>query len=262
MQSAPTAPPAAPHNAAPAANLARLPPTRVLLDALRTPDAASRPLDVTDEASQQAGSRWRRWFLWMFWGGSTGAAMVLATVMVFRLYWRQPPPAGTGTLLYTLLGISTAALAILLLSLLTGVRKTLRHPLRALADRIDADARLEDALLLALRRLPPLALRARQRRIELQLQLWEGVSRTVLLLIALGPLAMGMVTGAIELPRKGGTLIPLLSMYGIAFVFGAALALFVQLQCSGPLRRLAHVLREAAEISTQLQRRDRAGEPG
>jgi len=37
-------------------------------------------------------------------------------------------------------------------------------------------------------------------------------------------------------------------------VAGCALALFAQLQCSAPLRRLAHVLGEAAEINEAVNR--------
>jgi len=37
-------------------------------------------------------------------------------------------------------------------------------------------------------------------------------------------------------------------------VAGAAFALFAQLQCCAPLRRLAHVLGEAAEINEALLR--------
>ncbi|MGT2430514.1 hypothetical protein ACU4HD_20835 [Cupriavidus basilensis] len=80
------------------------------------------------------------------------------------------------------------------------------------------------------------------------------MTKTIGLLLAVSPFALALVTGLVELPRKGGSLLPLLSLYGIAFVPGAALTLFLQLQVSRPLRRLAYVLAEAAEISSQLGR--------
>ncbi len=45
-----------------------------------------------------------------------------------------------------------------------------------------------------------------------------------------------------------------MAVYGAVLVAGAAFALFAQLQCCAPLRRLAHVLGEAAEISDALLR--------
>ncbi|MGT2493321.1 hypothetical protein ACU4GD_29635 [Cupriavidus basilensis] len=65
------------------------------------------------------------------------------------------------------------------------------------------------------------------------------MTKTIGLLLAVSPFALALVTGLVELPRKGGSLLPLLSLYGIAFVPGAALTLFLQLQVSRPLRRLA-----------------------
>ncbi len=46
----------------------------------------------------------------------------------------------------------------------------------------------------------------------------------------------------------------LVAVYGAVLVAGCALALFAQLQCSAPLRRLAHVLSEAAEINEAVGR--------
>lgn len=231
-----------PHRAAPG----RLPPTRQLLEALR-------PFDVLAAAEEHAGPRG----LWLvlFWAASMGALAVLVGAYWYRREWHVPAPAFVVPLLYGLLGASVLALGVILGGKAPALLRALRHPLRMLADRIDADSEVENALLLALGRMPPLALRARQRSVELQLTLWEGLARTVLVLIALGPLALALVTGVMELPRKGSSLVPLLSAYLAASVFAAALALLVRLHCTGPLRRLAHVLREAAEIGTQLGRK-------
>ncbi len=47
----------------------------------------------------------------------------------------------------------------------------------------------------------------------------------------------------------------LLWLYGVMVVTGAACYLYLHLQCSRPLRRLAHVLGEAAELNAQLGKR-------
>ncbi|TXI01411.1 MAG: hypothetical protein E6Q70_20315, partial [Pseudomonas monteilii] len=98
--------------------------------------------------------------------------------------------------------------------------------------------------------------RARQRRIALQARMWEGAARTVALLLAVGPAAFVLFNGLADAPgtAAGFDVQQIVAVYGAVLVTGAAFALFAQLQCSGPLRRLAHVLAEAAEINEAVGR--------
>ncbi|WP_454723654.1 MULTISPECIES: hypothetical protein [Cupriavidus] len=233
--------------------LTRLPTTRELLDALkRKPSSPSGTA-----AARRAGfdpARLQRGLLGLFWGCSLAALLVAGAVLYVRAQQRQPPAPWLLRLLYSLLAGSVAGLAGLLLSHVPALARRLRDPLGPLAEQIDRPDDAESALLRALARIPAQALRARGRRVELHLRMWEGMAKIAGLLVAVSPLALMLVTGLLELPRKSAGLVPLLSLYGVAFVAGAALVVFLQLQVARPLRRLAYVLAEAAEISAQLGR--------
>ena len=231
----------------------RLPPTRELLDALKRKTPA-----VSDTAGSPTAAmklmRLQRGLLVLFWACSVAALLVTGAVLYTRYQIKQTPAPWLARLVYSLLGGSVAGLAALLLTHLPALARKLRDPLGALADQVDRHDEAESALLRSLARVPAQALRARARRVEVQLRMWEGMARTIGLLIAVSPAALVLVTGLFELPRKGGSLLPLLSLYGLVFVSGAALAVFLQLQVSRPLRRLAYVLGEAAQISAQLEK--------
>lgn len=229
----------------------RLPPTRELLDALQR-----KPPAESDAAASPAAAirlmRLQRGLLWLFQACSLAALLVTGAVLYTKYQIRQTPAPWQARLVYSLLGGSAAGLAALLLTHLPALARRLRDPLGQLADQVDRHDEAESALLRTLARIPAQALRARARRVNAQLRMWEGMARTIGLLLAVSPFALALVSGLIELPRKGGSLLPLLSLYGIAFVLGAALSVFLQLQVSRPLRRLLYVLAEAAEISAQL----------
>lgn len=231
--------------------LTRLPPTRELLDALKR-----KPPAVSDTAGSPAPAmnlmRLQRGLLALFWASSVAALLVTGAVLYTKYQIKQTPAPWLARLVYSLLGGSVAGLAALLLTHLPALARRLRDPLGALAEQVDRHDEAENALLRLLARVPAQALRARARRVDAQLRMWEGMAKTIGLLIAASPAALVLVTGLFELPRKGGSLLPLLLLYGLVFVSGAALAVFVQLQVSRPLRRLAYVLGEAAEISAQL----------
>lgn len=233
------------------AMLTRLPPTRELLDALKR-----KPPAVSDTAGSPAAAmnlmRLQRGLLALFWACSVAALLVTGAVLYTKYQIRQTPAPWLARLVYSLLGGSVAGLVGLLLTHLPALARRLRDPLGALADQVDRHDEAESALLRSLARVPAQALRARARRVDVQLRMWEGMAKTIGLLIAVSPAALVLVTGLFELPRKGGSLLPLLSLYGLVFVSGGALAVFLQLQVSRPLRRLAYVLGEAAEISAQL----------
>lgn len=236
--------------------LTRLPPTRELLDALKRKPAASSDTagstGLPPDASRLA--RWQRGLLGLFWACSLAALLVAGAVLYTKYQVRHTPAPWMARLVYVLLGGSVAGLAALLLTHLPALARRLRDPLGALADQVDRHDEAESALVRSLARIPAQALRARARRVDMQLRMWEGMAKTIGLLIAVSPAALMLVTGLFELPRKGGSLLPLLLLYGLVFVSGAALAVFLQLQVSRPLRRLAYVLGEAAEISAQLGR--------
>ncbi|MDF3836432.1 hypothetical protein P3W85_26280 [Cupriavidus basilensis] len=233
--------------------LTRLPPTRELLDALRRKPPAAPDTAGSDPAATKL-KRLQRGLLGLFWACSLAALLVTGAVLFARYQYRHAPAPWLPRLVYSLLAGSVAGLAALLLSHLPALARRVRDPLAPLAERIDRHDEAESALLRTLTRIPAPALRARARRVDLHLRMWEGMAKMLALMIAVSPFALMLVAGQLELPRKGASLVPLLSLYGVSFVAGGALAVFLQLQVSRPLRRLACVLAEAAEISTQLGR--------
>ncbi len=219
----------------------RLPTTYELMDALQAAPAAKAP------ESRLAAVLWAGFVLALVPTLVAGAALA---------WWHhvllQTPPVWLPQVFHVLLALSAAFyVAAWGMRLMTG-RAALRHPMRWLSCRVDALTDAEDALLLRLGRIPALQLRARQRRLVLQARLWEGGARTVALILALGPAAVVLADGlAVMAPGHGPALV---AIYGAVLVVGCAFALFAQLQCSAPLRRLAHVLGEAAEINDALGR--------
>jgi hypothetical protein len=193
----------------------------------------------------------------VLWGGFVLALVPTLAVGAGLVWWhqvlKQAPPAWLPDVFHVLLGVSALFYVAAWLTRMLGRRDALRHPMHWLAQRIDAQLAVENALLLRLGRIPALQLRARQRRIELQARLWEGGARTVALILAIGPAAAVLAHG---LPSTTSGQAPMLvAIYGAVVVIGGAFALFAQWQCSAPLRRLAHVLGEAAEINEALARR-------
>ena len=131
----------------------------------------------------------------------------------------------------------------------------LRNPLRWQAREMDRQRTAEDALLRQLARIPPAQLEARQRRVALQLRLWEGAAHTVGLLLALAPAAVVLASAWRALPRPEQAVPTLLWGYGVMLVAGGASYLYLHVQCSRPLRRLAYVLGEAARMNAELDAR-------
>ena len=219
----------------------RLPSTYELMEALQTAPAEKSP------DGRLAMVLWAGFVL----------ALVPTLVAGGALVWwhqvlAQAPPAWLPQAFHVLLAISGGFYAGAWLSRLLAGRDALRHPLRWLSRRVDAQSEVENALLLRLGRIPVLQLRARQRRVLLQARLWEGGARTVALILALVPAAVVLADGlAVMAPGHGRSVV---ALYAVVLVGGGALALFAQLQCSTPLRRLAHVLGEAAEINEKLGR--------
>ncbi|MGO4281886.1 hypothetical protein [Cupriavidus sp. RAF20_2] len=219
----------------------RLPSTYELIEALQAGPAERAP------DSRLAGVLWAGFVL----------ALVPALVAGGGLVWwheilGQAPPVWLPQVFHGLLAVCGVFYVGAWLVRLLVRRDALRHPLRWLSRRVDVESDAEDALVLRLGRVPALQLRARQRRIVLQARLWEGAARTVALVLALGPAAAVLADGlVVAAPDKGPALV---AVYGAVLVAGAAFALFAQLQCCAPLRRLAHVLGEAAEISDALLR--------
>lgn len=219
----------------------RLPTTYELIEALQMAPAGKAP------DGRLASVLWAGFVL----------ALVPTLVAGGALVWShqvrvQPPPVWLPQAFHGLLAVSGGCYAGAWLSRLLARRDALRHPLRWLSRRVDAQSEVENALLLRLGRIPSLQLRARQRRVLLQARLWEGGARTVALILALAPAAVVLADGlAVMAPGHGPSLV---ALYGAVLVGGGALALFAQLQCSAPLRRLAYVLGEAAEINEKLGR--------
>lgn len=219
----------------------RLPTTTEMMEALQ-----SAPSEKTPD-SRLAMVLWAGFVLALVPTLVSGGALV---------WWHQvllqAPPAWLPQAFHVLLAVSGVFYAAAWLSRLLAGRDALRHPMRWLSRRVDAQNEVENALLLRLGRVPALQLRARQRRIVLQARLWEGGARTVALVLAIGPAAVVLADGlAVMAPGHGPALV---AIYGVVLVAGGAFALFAQMQCSAPLRRLAHVLGEAAEISEKLGR--------
>lgn len=219
----------------------RLPTTTEMMEALQT---------ATSEKTSDSR------LAMVLWAGFV-LALVPTLVSGGALVWwhqvlLQAPPTWLPQAFHVLLAVSGVFYAAAWLSRLLAGRDALRHPMRWLSRRVDAQNEVENALLLRLGRVPALQLRARQRRIVLQARLWEGGARTVALVLAIGPAAVVLADGlAVMAPGHGPALV---AIYGVVLVAGGALALFAQMQCSAPLRRLAHVLGEAAEISEKLGR--------
>lgn len=219
----------------------RLPTTYELMESLQMAPAEKSP------DSRLATVLWAGFILALVPTLVAGGALV---------WWHQvllqAPPAWLPQAFHVLLAISGVFYVAAWLTRLLARRDALRHPRHWLSRRVDAQNEVENALLLRLGRIPSLQLRARQRRILLQARLWEGGARTVALVLALAPAAVVLADGlAVVKPGHGPALV---AIYGAVLVLGAALALFAQLQCSAPLRRLAYVLGEAAEINGTLGR--------
>lgn len=203
----------------------RLPSTYELLEALTPSSAATAPARASQSRLGRA--------LWLGFIAALAATILCgAGLAVWRVGLKQAVP------LWSLRGFEA-------------VLARLRHPLRWQAAELDRDSAAEDALLRRLARIPPQQLQARQRRVALQLRLWEGAARTLAVLLALAPAAAVMAA----LPRQQALAGTLLWLYGVMVVTGAACYLYLHLQCSRPLRRLVHVLGEAAELNAQLGKR-------
>lgn len=219
----------------------RLPTTSELMEALQTAPAGKAP------DSRLAPVLWAGFVL----------ALVPTLVAGGSLIWwhrvlAQTPPAWLPPAFHVLLAVSGLFYVAAWLTRLLASRDALRHPVRWLSRRVDAQNDVENALLLRLGRIPALQLRARQRRIALQARLWEGGARVVALIVAIVPAAVVLADGlAVMAPGNGPALV---AVYGVVLVAGGAIALFAQFHCSSPLRRLAHVLGEAAEINEALGR--------
>jgi hypothetical protein len=220
----------------------RLPTTYELIEALQT--------------APQAGSAGESRLATVLW---TGFVLALVPTLVgggALVWWHrvlaQTPPAWLPQAFHVLLAVCGAFYLAAWLVRLLNRRAALQHPLRWLTHRLDTQTEAENALLLRLGRIPALQLRARQRRVVLQARLWEAGARTLALVLAIGPAAVILADGlAVMAPGSGPALV---AVYGAVLVAGCALALFAQLQCSAPLRRLAHVLSEAAEINEAVGR--------
>lgn len=228
---------------------ARLPPTYELIEALRNADPATASVAGTTSALAR--------LLWAaFVAALVPAVMTGSALAYWHLLLRQAPPAWLPEAFQVALAASAACYLGAWLARMAAGRGAWRHPLRWLSARVDAQSSVENALLLRLGRIPPLQLRARQRRIALQARMWEGAARTVALLLAVGPAAFVLFNGLADAPgtAAGFDVQQIVAVYGAVLVTGAAFALFAQLQCSGPLRRLAHVLAEAAEINEAVGR--------
>ncbi|WP_427311824.1 hypothetical protein [Cupriavidus sp. H39] len=223
----------------------RLPSTYELLEAL----AAAEPAPAAGPAARDR--RLGR-ALWVGFIAMLAATLLSgAGLAVWRLGFGQPVPLWSLRGFEALLALAAACYVGAGLARAGTVLARLRHPLRWQAAELDRDSAAEDALLRRLARIPPPQLQARQRRVALQLRLWEGAARTLAVLLALAPAAAVIAA----LPRQQALAGTLLWLYGVMVVTGAACYLYLHLQCSRPLRRLAHVLDEAAEMNAQISKR-------
>ncbi|WP_354682799.1 hypothetical protein [Cupriavidus necator] len=232
----------------------RLPSTFELLEAL----SASPPTPAADDPpppNRLARGLWLGFVVAL-------VAMLLSggALAVWRLWLKHPVPPWSLGVLEAQLALSAACYVGAGLARAGTVLGRLRHPLRWQASEMDRHSAAEDALLRQLARIPPLQLQARQRRVVLQLRLWESAARTVALLLALAPAAVVVASAWRPLPRQEAVG-ALLWLYGVMVVIGAAFYLYLHVQCSRPLRRLAHVLGEAAQMNAELgaRRSRRAG---
>ena len=230
----------------------RLPSTCELLEAL-----AAAPAPAPVPASVSAGVMpWAQRLgrgLWLGFVVTLVATLLAATgLAVWRLVLKHPLAPWSVRLAEALLVLCAACYAGAGLMRLPGVLAIVRNPLRWQAGQMDLDSAIENALLRRLGRIHPLQLQARQRRVALQIRLWEGMARTVDLLLALAPASLVLVSGLHPLPHQGEMKGSLLGLYAVMVVVGAAFCLDVHIQCSRPLRRLSHVLGEAAEINARV----------
>ncbi|MCO4891078.1 hypothetical protein MKD50_16975 [Cupriavidus sp. WGtm5] len=224
----------------------RLPSTYELLEALAaaSPEAASTPAPAPESRLGRA--------LWLGFIAALAATILCgAGLAIWRLGLKQAVPLWSLRGFEALLALAAACYVGAGLARAGTVLGRLRHPLRWQAAELDRDSAAEDALLRRLARIPPQQLQARQRRVALQLRLWEGGARTLAVLLALAPAAAVMAA----LPRQQALAGTLLWLYGVMVVTGGAGYLYLHLQCSRPLRRLAHVLGEAAELNAQISKR-------
>lgn len=224
----------------------RLPSTYELLEALAaaSPEAASAPGPAPESRLGRA--------LWLGFIAALAATILCgAGLAIWRLGLKQAVPLWSLRGFEALLALAAACYVGAGLARAGTVLGRLRRPLRWQAAELDRDSAAEDALLRRLARIPPQQLQARQRRVALQLRLWEGGARTLAVLLALAPAAAVMAA----LPRQQALAGTLLWLYGVMVVTGGAGYLYLHLQCSRPLRRLAHVLGEAAELNAQISKR-------
>ncbi|SPA10278.1 conserved hypothetical protein; putative membrane protein [Cupriavidus taiwanensis] len=222
----------------------RLPSTYELLEALAAASPEPAPGTAPDSRLGRA--------LWLGFVAALAATILCgAGLAVWRLGLKHAVPLWSLRGFEALLALAAACYVGAGMARAGTVLARLRHPLRWQAAELDRDSAAEDALLRRLARIPPQQLQARQRRVALQLRLWEGAARMLAVLLALAPAAAVLAA----LPRQQAVAGTLLWLYGVMVVIGAACYLYLHLQCSRPLRRLAHVLGEAAELNAQLGKR-------
>ncbi|MBP0631961.1 MULTISPECIES: hypothetical protein [unclassified Cupriavidus] len=227
----------------------RLPPTYELLEALEAPSAPTPP-----SASPPAGGLAR--LLWIgFIVALVATLLGGGALAVWRLWLKHPVPPWSLRAFEAFLATAAACYVGAGLARTRSVLARLRNPLRWQAREMDRQRAAEDALLRQLARIPPAQLEARQRRVALQLRLWEGAARTVGLLLALAPAAVVLASAWRALPRPEQMVPMLLWGYGVMLVAGGASYLYLHVQCSRPLRRLAYVLGEAARMNAELDAR-------
>lgn len=227
----------------------RLPPTYELLEAL---DASSAPAPPSERAPAGGLAR----LLWIgFIVALVATLLGGGALAAWRLWLKHPVPPWSLRAFEAFLAAAAACYVGAGLARTRPVLARLRNPLRWQAREMDRQRAAEDALLRQLARIPPAQLEARQRRVALQLRLWEGAARTVGLLLALAPAAVVLAGAWRALPRPEQAVPTLLWGYGVMLVAGGASYLYLHVQCSRPLRRLAYVLGEAARMNAELDAR-------
>lgn len=231
----------------------RLPSTYELLEALNAPTPRAPAADPA-RASRPGRMLWAAFIAALLATLLSGAALA-----VWRLWLKHPLPLWSLRTFEALLALSAACYVGTGLAHSGTVLARLRNPLRWQAAEMDRQRTAEDALLRQLARIPPAQLAARQRRVALQLRLWEGAARTVGLLLALAPAAAVLASAWRTLPLAQQMVPMLLWGYGVMLVAGGASYLYLHVQCSRPLRRLAYVLGEAAQMNAELDARRGAG---
>ena len=221
---------------------ARLPPTYELTKALTLDHQSDTRLQRTERVL------WR-----VFVVALVLLLALLVAIVAWRFYLNRSVPPWVQLVGIALLCFSALCYVGRLAIAGLPFARAMRNPMRWLLNKMDRDAELEGALVRRLGRIPPPQLRARQRRVDVELAIWEGMARLVTLLIALGPPALVVATGFGKLPTSVSWW-PMASVYAAAFAIGGAIAVLVQQYCARPLRRLSHVLSEAAEINEKLGR--------